>query len=237
VTGTGAGAVPVFIVDTEAVPPRVYLNADIVAPGSITAAMISAGAIEAISLAVRIVDAEQIDAGLITAREIDSNYAIFNRFTGLSSPLSVPVSVTGSGSGTAGPSNSASGNVFASTYSSVAQGVLIWASLQFAGGTDPGYVPTPGLTCSVKLQVLNQAGTVVNEVTMVSVSGSAARPVALNGQSFSANVLAEVPTGETVTIRFRYSLFVGGVGGLPIEQTWTWRWTQANILFLEPRGI
>ncbi|HWV44137.1 phage tail protein [Pseudorhodoplanes sp.] len=73
VTGTGAGAVPVFIVDTEPETPKIYLNGDIIAPGSITAAMISAGAIEAILAQFDIANITDL-----TAANINSNYAIYN---------------------------------------------------------------------------------------------------------------------------------------------------------------
>lgn len=82
IKGPSSNVIP-FIVDTSYNPPRVYLNGDIIAPGTITAAMIRAGAIEAIhiaagsitsdKIAANSITADKLVAGKITAREIESD--------------------------------------------------------------------------------------------------------------------------------------------------------------------
>ncbi len=225
VTDPSADAVPVVIVDT--IENKIYLNGDIILPGSITVEMLSAGIFTAINANIT----------NLTVANINSHYAIYNAFKRLAAPFSRSVTVDGSGSGSPGASERRTGTITDIVYTPQSGLAVVLGSTKFDGGTDPGFVPSPGLTCEVYVRVKDQASNILSSTKIVNVSGSAARPLVLNGQVFAVPpIVIEIPTAENVTVEVYYDVWVGGVGGVG-SSTFTWRWTQANLLFLEPQGI
>ena len=105
-------------------------------------------------------------------------------------------------------------------------------------GTGGGSTFVNGHQFSLEFQVLNQAGAVIATVPVVSYSNANAHPINLSGQVFSVpGFIVGIPAGQSVSFRFRYSVSVNGVGGVGGSSfTYIWRFAQANILFLEPRG-
>lgn len=246
VTGTGAGAVPVFIVDTEAVPPKIYLNGDIIAPGSITAAMISAGAIDAISANIRIVNSEQIEAGVVKAVNIESDYAIFNKAKSLASPLTLQNVQVQFGNTTITEQD-----VLRASFT-VGQEKLIWFTASFIMGAGTQQNGTYGyasvgqpLVLSIELSV-KKNNVEITRLVMSSVSDASSNPTTntalpsnQNGRAASTTQIVgtALSTGDQIEIALIKKTTTTWNGGTQGNYLFNYVFNQANIMILGPNGV
>jgi predicted phage tail protein len=218
------------------------INADVIVDGSITTDKLAANVITADKLAANVADFvnANINTAYITnlnASNINSNFAIYNKASVLPAPVDKTLITWGANP--VGPAVSMTNDVVSSvSYQSNKSSVLIFASVVMGLGTDDG-ISGSGQSFSVSLQVLNQLGTVIATTTLRStLTGANAIPTALNGQLYSVSgLMVQVPVGETITVRVVTTIVHGGFGGMSVPYTYTWKFNQANILFLEPRGL
>ena len=218
IEGDDEGAVPVFIVDVGP-PQKIYLNGDIIAPGSLTVGMLSAGIFEAINANIT----------NLTVENINSNWAIFNIADGITSQYELDMDQNvGQGN------QSESGTIFEKTYTSTSGKTLVFGTVQFNNGTRNFAAGSLNTRTRVWLEIRNASNTVLYSTLMIDTTQNM---TTLGGVSATSTLVAKIAAGQTIKIRFLMTVqSTSGTLGGGSNANWEWRVGVAELLILEPNG-
>lgn len=224
------------------------ISGDVIVDGTITgdkiaANTITADKVDANILSAAVIHGSQIVADSITVDRIDSNAAIYNAAKGLAPGTTVNMPSINMQDYVSSPLT-ANKILQSTTYTSVTN--LVWvvaaaampspASVIANGGINSGSTTT---TVTVRVEIVNvDTGVTLNSFVIGTASGqnqAGGNWTNLNGIRFQSQTLLSVPADTNISVRLVGYLSVTH-SGLGANAEYVFRFSEANILMLEPRG-